>query len=407
MGKILKNLEKIVIGGLSLFLCSQAPGQNNLPKIQNANFQTTKQYVDSSSIKYTTNRVNISGGFEDRLYFNGHHFTSLINKNGTFIARTHSGLDLNGWGTSDYLQPYLGPEGTLSYSGVKSITNLSDRISVTATGKVSNGTSKTFGDWDMNLDFTYNPTSKTVKASGIYNIRIPVSLATTNLDLNLIKRASNTLKNVPRLDGTVGNTGDLLFIDPSSSNSIWALNDIWYPTTWGHYPTDVTDFLKISFVTTNMYDVDALKQGYAPIQAAYKPNVSVSLGCRNGDYNLSMGLSYNMAQNNFWSDNIGAMFIVKSTTTTKTNFSYDINLESQALPQDGIGMDCNINATASSNSTGYLEAYYKSSLNDTGALNRIIGQLPRSTGTNFEGTVSIPSLTGTNSNMGFIILKNQ
>jgi mannan endo-1,4-beta-mannosidase len=303
---------------------------------RHANFMNNKTPSAPLPSPYNLSIVPSGGNVEYRLYYNGHHFLSLINVSEAFSVRPHPGVDPNGWGSSWYMQPFL-PGATLKYSRIENITIFIDRILIRAFGNVSYNTNSKYGSWRMNISFTYNNATKEINGNGTYEIALLGQLSAVNADLNIYKIASNYLDDVPLLNGTIGDTGDMLNANVTSSNPV--LNFIWNPPLQpAHFPGDQTNNLSID-VSGALNNVDTAAQGYAPIAPAYKPSMKVYLGSKQAGIPMIFGGIFNTAEGQqFWSDNIGITPLILKQSAS-TNFAFDVKFYSKALPNDGIDLD--------------------------------------------------------------------
>jgi hypothetical protein len=394
-------LESLVAASM-LFVGADSIAQR--PVITEMRLQPNQNHPVPTSTSYSTVNKSVNGGLEHQLFRGNHHFATIIDKNGTYIIRCHPGMDINGWGTSIYLQPYAGNEGRLAYTSIDSMTSSADGVDVHAAGHVSRGTSSTFGDWNSALRFDYDPTTKIVNISGSYNINLPAALSTIGADLNLGKIASNKLDEVPRTSGTTGDTGDMVYAHWSSSNPV--LQQDWIPEnqSGNHCPGDKASYLNIDLITTTIYDVDAIALGQTPIQAACKPNTSFRISSTNNEANISLCASYNMSQSKqYWSDNIGITPQVRQSVSTR-NFSYNINIISTTLPQDGIGMIGTMSANYSGNAATLLDVFESSSV-PIHEPRKLVGTLNHTSNGIYKGTINSISSSNNLQDKGFFILK--
>ncbi len=288
---------------------------------------------------YSVTRINSNGKIEHRFFCESHHFMTLVDEAGTMNLRPHPGMDVNGWGSSWYAQPFL-PGAKLKHTSIHSLTAAADGIHIVASGLVSKGTASSYGTWSMSLDFTYNKKLKKITGSGNYTIQLAGPLASVGADLNLYKIASNYLDNVPLLSGGSGDTGDMqkaeILYGPGEtpfSYSPWIP-----PDTPGFFPTDETDHLTVH-VIGQCNDVDTAAQGDAPIQPAYKPNMKVTLASQHTGTPIRFGAIYDTAKSqNFAADNVGITPIIPSSTAT-TTYNFAVTFESTPLSGDG-GQPC-------------------------------------------------------------------
>lgn len=281
---------------------------------------------------YSVEQIDVNGTTEYRFKFDSHHFMTLIDDNGTFNLRPHPGCDVNGWGSSWYAQPFL-PGAVLSYTVVNPIPEPNPTgIHVIAFGKVSRGSSSSYGTWGSVYDFGYDPMNKTITGTGVYTIALNTialngELDYTTGDLNLFKIASNYLDDVPLLTGGVGDTGDMEAADVTGDN----FNFIWIPPDQpSHFPGDATDALSID-VLGKFNNVDTAAMGYEPIAPAFKPSLEVILISQEPDVGITFGGIYTLAYSQtFWADNVGVTPLIKKSST-ETVFQFDVEFQSKAL----------------------------------------------------------------------------
>lgn len=288
------------------------------------------QLVSGIRPPYYLDRVTDGGRIEYRFIFDGHHFMTLIDENGTCNIRPRPGIDKNGWGSSWYAQPFL-PFAVLSHTTINAIETTDDHVRVVTSGHVSYGTSSTYGTWTLIMIFTYNKADKKIVGTGDYAIALSGQLSGVTGDLNLYKIASNYLDDVPLLSGGTGDTGDM-----SHSNVVGdTFNFVWVPPDQpGHFPSDITDTLSIE-VIGRYNNVDTAAQGYAPIEAAFKPSLKVKLTSPTKGLQMTFGGFYTLSEKNlFDKDNIGITPLIQNSSTD-TQFHFDVEFESTALPGDG------------------------------------------------------------------------
>ncbi len=285
---------------------------------------------------YTISQFNNNGSIEYRFFCEDHHFMTLVDNNGTLILRPHPGVDINGWGSSWYAQPFL-PGAVLKHSVIRSLEVQKGKgIHLVATGNVSRGTSSSYGSWDMTLDFSYSKAAKKIKGSGIYSIHLAGLLSAAGGDLNLYKIASNYLDDVPLLSGNTGDTGDMKWVEIAHGMATepFAFSPWVPPDNPGFFPSDRTNQLMVN-VIGNCNDIDSAAQGYAAITPAFKPSIKVVLASHDAETGIRYGSIYNLdKRKDFWEDNVGITPIILQSSTA-TSFSFDVQLESSALSGDG------------------------------------------------------------------------
>ena len=300
---------------------------------------------------YSVSQVINESKIEHRLYYKQHHFMTIIDDSGTFNIRPHPGLDRNGWGSSWYMQPFL-PSANLKHTTIGNIVPDDNDIDVVASGFVSSGSNDTYGTWDTNLSFRYDPENKIVNGSGNYVINLSGNLSPSTGDLNLYKISSNYLINVPLLTGGFGDTGDM-----KQADVIGKFNFTWNPPEDPScFPQDITDYLSID-VIGQLNNVDSAAQGYQPIKPAYKPSMKVALS--NSDPNhhgidMIFGAIYDTSQSQYyWEDNVGITPLILNRSSL-IHYSFDITFDSRALPGDASGdikvTKCTVTAGSKDNS---------------------------------------------------------
>jgi len=263
-----------------------------------------------------------------------HHFMTLIDDQGTLNLRPHPGYDINGWGSSLYLQPFL-PGAVLKHTVVNSITATDTSIIIDAAGQVSQGQNSNFGDWQVTLQISYDFFEQEINAAGEYSIALNRPLDNSTGDLNLFKLASNYLQNVPLL-GQInpGDTGDIERADISGGADFTPFS--WIPPVQpAHFPYPPADTMHINLLG-QYNNVDSEAQGYARIEPAYKPNFSISLSSHEAGAPMIFGGIFNTSEAQmFWADNVGITPLILKTSPD-TDFSFDLNMISTALPGDSI-----------------------------------------------------------------------
>ena len=374
---------------LLLLLLPAAPGRAQTPvEITAFAVVPTQSHPAFSGAGYAVTQTTNNNTKEYRCYLHGHHFLSLISSNGTFDLRPHPGVDRNGWGSSLYLQPFLSVANVeLSHTIISNVLATPTGISITAGGGISGTNLTTYGTWSCALNFNYNPTNKEVTGNGRYAITLAGPLSATTGDLDLYKFASNLLTNVPVLSGGLTNTGDMSNCLISGSNNGVPVPLTWNPLTQpGTSPTDDFDFLSVT-VIGNYNQVDTAAQGKCPIQAAYKPTMTVNVTSHQSGLPLRFcGIFTTTEAQNFAADNIGINAIIKNLTAV-TNYVFDVAIQSSALPQDGLGIDTTLTATFPTN-TNAVAVFYTPAL--PGQFTRLVGSLPWISPNTYQGTVGVP-----------------
>lgn len=359
-------------------------------RLTSFSIEKTRTFPPSSGNGYSNAPVATSNGVEHRLFLNGHHFATIVDQQGTFNIRMHPGVDRNGWGSSLYLQPFLNDaDVVLGHSSIAGIDSTATGIFVHVGGFVSSGTNGTYGAWSIaDLEFTYDPETKTARAQGLYSLELDGPLSTPGRDLNLFRIASNYLMDVPLLDGTTNDTGDmasaLLIRNGQTTN-------VWNPRDGDTFPTDMADRLAVE-VVGRFNDVDAPMQtwtNFPAIQAATKPSLRVELTADEAGWPLICGCMYDETQSQlFFADNVGITPVI-ACNPSFTRFAYSIDVLSSALPGDGTGLDAELAAVFyGENPPAQVEAYYLEACD--GRLKRVVGTLPAITSNQYAGSVEIP-----------------
>ncbi len=292
---------------------------------------TVSQFLDESRIQH-------------RFYYKGHHFMTIVNDSGTFNIRPHPGVDVNGWGSSWYMQPFL-PGATLKHTIIESIVPGIDGIDVTASGYVSNGSDTSYGIWGINMSFRYSQDAKKVSGNGTYKIILDGYLSDEDEDLNLFKIASNYLDDVPLLGGGTGDTGDMNHADVVGDSFSFVWNP---PEEPGHFPYDLTDSISVD-VSGRFNNVDTCSQGHSGIKAAYKPSLKVALTSQQAGIPMIFGGIYDTGKaQDFWEDNVGITPLVLKESGS-IQYGFDVVFESEALPGDGTLLEGDVNGDCTVN----------------------------------------------------------
>ena len=267
---------------------------------------------------------------EYRLFCGDQHFLSVIIVNGTFNLRPHPGEDINGWGSSLYLQPFF-PGAVLKHTAVPTITATNYAIEIEADGAVSLQSDETYGSWMVSLSLRCHPLGKMVSGEGTYQINLDGSIAAHG-DLNLYRIASNYLVDVPLLSGGNGNTGDMEKVQYAYDGGI--LN-VWnLIQNSGHFPGEEADQLMVEVVGA-CNEVDTVAQGYAAIAAAAKPSLKFTLASQIPGVGIRFGALYDTDKNqDFWEDNVGVTPLI-NFNSTDTVFIFDLDFMSTAVASDG------------------------------------------------------------------------
>ena len=239
-------------------------GQTNYPWTGIETNINNNSAVNSGQVKnafkfpldYKIQKLQVGNITEHRFYHKDHNFMTLVDDNGTLNLRPHPGNDVNGWGSSIYMQPFL-PGATLKHTTIEEIISGPNGIKIKAKGSVSRWAASTYGSWDLNLALNYNLKEKKITGNGNYSIDLEGLLSGSTGDLNLFKIASNYLDNVPLLSGGTEDTGDMKHAIVIGDG----INFTWNPSLQpGHFPYDITDNLSIN-VIEQYNEVDTVAQG--------------------------------------------------------------------------------------------------------------------------------------------------
>ncbi|MCK5861533.1 MAG: hypothetical protein KAH38_03545, partial [Candidatus Hydrogenedentes bacterium] len=294
-----------------------------------------QDYASYFGCKYKIAEVQTEGNYEYQFFHEGHHFmTLLLSPVGAVALRPHPGLDVNGWGSTWYIQPFF-PLGDLIGTSVDTVTANDAGIYVSMSGPVHKNATESYGTWSFAMTLTDDRTLKTLLGTGEYTVSLDDPLSLDTGDLNLYKLASNYLVDVPLLGGGTGNTGDMAQVDVFGGISpeydfqyTWIL-----PDQHAHYPDDTTDQLTIH-LTGDYNIVDTAGQGLVPIEAAYKPSINVTLASTSPNTGITFGAAYDLGSSQYFaSDNIGITPLIL-VGNPRTNFLFDVTFESTALPGD-------------------------------------------------------------------------
>lgn len=289
--------------------CWTAQGETDW-RISSIGVRDMDFYAVSDGSGYGVVLTNSASAVERRCYSDGFHFLSILSTDGIFALRPHPGVDLNGWGSTLYLQPFL-PGAVLQGSEVTDCTAYSDRIDVAVTGLVSRGASDQYGTWGLELTCTHDRLGKTLAASGRYTIDLAAPLGDDTGDLNLAKLASNYLDDVPLVDGTTNDTGDMAYAQIVAGLLVTNWNPSLLP---GYFPSNQTSNLTVNVVGA-FNCVDTRAQGHHAIQAAYKPSLSFSLVSEQEDIPMIFGGIYETgSSSDFAADNVGITPLVLRTS---------------------------------------------------------------------------------------------
>jgi hypothetical protein len=281
---------------------------------------------------------------EYRLYRDAHHFGTFVHKAvGELAFRPHPGLDVNGWGSSWYAQPFF-PGAALSGALVDSVVAGPGGIRALAHGTVSTTlTCPVPGTFTLDLQLAYDPQARQIAGAGTYQITLDPVPWPPSCDLNVYRLASNRLLGVPLLGGGTGDTGDMQQA-AVAADSFGAF--AWTPSIPpddgnDHCPSDAAELLSIDVVGEyNLVDSAALPgsspccpdpMGCGAIAAAHKPSLRVELESQTAGVGaLSFCGLYTESESQCpFKDNVGITPLVLEETPA-TGLSYLVALESTA-----------------------------------------------------------------------------
>ena len=320
--------------GLTLFGIPQSAAA--IPDLDIATFPYSFEPV------YLEDRLSEYRLFREGSGDENHHFMSIITQDangGIFAIRPHPDGEQNdnAWGSTLYLQPFL-PGATLKNTivNVPVVDNEADGfvngITISASGKVCRGANETFGDWNFSvkIEYVFGENGGRIESvrAGRFSITLDDLLTAAGGDLNLLKLASNYLHNVPLLNGTIGDTGDMSEARISFNDR---LKRIWVPPQGTTYPGDLTNILTLD-VRGNYNQVDTLAQGHTfRIKPAYKPNMRIRIERLTSDEvrsKMILGTAYDESQSqNFAEDNVAILPLILASAPEK-RFNFDITFKS-------------------------------------------------------------------------------
>lgn len=282
---------------------------------------------------YQVQEKKAEENYEYQFFHEGHHFMTLLKSpDGAVAFRPHPGADVNGWGSTWYVNAFL-PPGELRGGRVDTVEATEAGIVAVLSGTVARGAAAAYGTWSFEMTFTDNRTAKIIEGIGGYTVSLTGTLSPETGDLNLGRIASNYLTDVPLLGGGTGDTGDMNCVDVAGGDaSAYDFQFTWSPPAQpAHYPADTTDRLSIH-VSGAHNTVDTAAMEYEPIAAACKPSLHVTLASKEPGAGLTFGAAYDLAlARDFWEDNVGITPLTR-VGNSRTAFQFDLNFSSSALP---------------------------------------------------------------------------
>ena len=171
------------------------------------------------------------------------------------------------------------------------------------------------------MQISFNEQTKHISANGYYSIHLSEPLSDISEDLNLYKIASNYLLNVPLLDPPYsGDTGDMEYALVEGNGTGFPL--FWNPVeNLSYFSENVSDSLNV-YVSSKYNNIDTAAQGYEPIEAAWKPSITLILAAQD-EAMITFGAIYNLQHaTEFWSDNIGITPLILNSYQ-QMDFSFD------------------------------------------------------------------------------------
>ena len=343
---MLKNLMTFAYGAAVLLASTanatpQSPVNNTIIHQSSAPYFAREEWILSDP-----NQPNLSyNTLEDKLYYENHHFLTLISHtqdNRTSVSaniyaiRTHPGDDPDGWGTTLYLQSFIPDQ---NYNAKLDHTDhpitiivKKEEIEINASGKISYGLTNTFGNWNSQLFIRFNYIGEIASVTGTYDLSLDNYISTLSRSFNLFRIASNYLTNVPLLDGSIGDTGDMKRADVYFDD---IFQYAWIPPLLpGHYPGEQTKKLTIN-VVGDFNRVDTLALGDpSAIKPAFKPSLKVTMDTKDDEKTMSFGGFYDQAQSQrFNADNVGITPLLSGPTK---DFHFDVEISSESIEQNRV-----------------------------------------------------------------------
>jgi hypothetical protein len=367
MVKKMNTLDKIIKKGAALIGTTLLASQIECaaaPEIKTMKLE--ERVMPTQTIQNTIITNNYSNGTEYKIILKGKHVASLIYQNHEIMLRGHPGDDEDGWGTTEYLKPFFS-----NIDFFMGYINIDIKIQGNSCYLKTSGTipgeiqdyryhypiSVIFGTFDRTVILNYDANNKKLTESGTLNIKYNYFVTDYEGDLNITKIASLYLTDVPLLNGTNGNTGDMGVPHVTGQN----LNFDWHPDLQpGHFPNDHTKYLTIDLPAENNI-VDSARQGYSAIKSAYKPGFKISIESAEDIAMIFGGIYTTAYAKQFWQDNIGITPLILMSEP-KTNFNFAINTEWSAHKDDHL-MDL-VSLTATNSTNNWLGVYRTENLKE-------------------------------------------
>jgi hypothetical protein len=295
--------------------------------------------LNAAVSSYTVTDVIAGSNQETRLWHGNQHFASLIHQvDGAIILRTHPSSAADAWGSSIFVAPYVGGQGSDSTMGViDQVAVVSDGIVIRASGKISGLAGVSVGTWGWEVKLRYDPAvSKITSEGGHIKVQLDDALSAAGGDLNLYRVNSNYLDDVPLQEppGGFGDTGDMQYVDVSFSPEGDQRDFRWTADVQpAHFPTHLASEYLRSRVVGDRNAVSTANLGFE-IAVADKPTIQLTLRSRDA-VAMTWGGTFDTTEaKNFAADNVGVVALVLRDSTQLTSFSFDWELESLPPPVD-------------------------------------------------------------------------
>lgn len=318
-------------------LIAGCPLNQNMPsdRLAKGLFSLACRGCEPADTAYQVREKQTENNYEYQFFHEDHHFMTLLESpDGAVAFRPHPGTDVNGWGSTWYVNAFL-PPGELHGGRVDTVEASDAGIVAVLSGTVSRGAAAAYGTWSFEMTFTDDRAAKSIEGTGHYMVSLTGTLTPETGDLNLGRIASNYLTDVPLLGGGTGDTGDMTTVDVVGGNApSYDFQFAWSPPDQpAHYPNDTTDRLSVHVSGAHNL-VDTAAMGYAPIAAAYKPSLHVVLASEEAGADLTFGAAYDLARaQDFWEDNVGITPLIRVGNPGMA-FQFTVGFGSLALTED-------------------------------------------------------------------------